>query len=279
MKFESLLFGTAGIPLSCKGGTTSDGIEQVRNLGLECMELEFVRNVNIKKEKAPPIKELARKNKVVLSCHGQYFINLNSLEPEKVTASKKRILNAAEIANLCGAFSMCFHAAYYMGQEPKGVYERVKSQLKEVIQFLQENSNPIWIRPELTGKETQFGNLQEILKLSTELEQVMPCIDFSHCHARYNGKYNSYEEFYSILAEIERTLGRECLDNLHIHVSGIEYGPKGEKNHLNLEESDLNYKGLIKAWQEFKIKGVIISESPNIEGDALLMKRSYEKDF
>lgn len=276
MQFKSLLFGTAGIPISTKDRNTINGIKQVNALNLDCMELEFVQNVHIKKENAPPVKETAEKSDVVLSCHGQYFINLNSLEKEKVTASKKRILHAAEIANLCGAFSLCFHAAYYMTQEPKKVYEVVKSQLKEIINILKENSNPIWIRPELTGKPTQFGNLPELLKLSTELEQVMPCIDFSHCHARTNGKFNTYEEFCSILAEIEKSLGREGLDNMHIHVSGIEYGAKGEKNHLNLEESDLNYKELIKAWHEFKIKGVVISESPNIEGDALLMKDIYD---
>ena len=64
---------------------------------------------------------------------------------------------------------------------------------------------------------------------------------------------------------------------MHIHVAGIEYGEKGEKNHLNLDDSDLNYKDLMKCLRDFKVKGVVISESPNIEGDALIMKRVYER--
>ena len=275
MRFTGLMFGTAGIPLSVKDRNTIDGITHLSTLGLGCMELEFVRNVHIKKENAQLVKDTAEKNNVVLTCHGQYFINLNSLESEKIEASKKRILHAADIANACGAFSLCFHAAYYMNQHPDSVYNNVRSHLKDILNILKDNSNKIWLRPEITGKNTQFGNLQELTKLSNDLEQIMPCIDFSHFHARSNGKFNTYEEFRGILYEIETTLGREGLDNMHIHVSGIEYGPKGEKNHLNLKESDFNYNELIRAWQEFKIKGVVISESPNIEGDALLMKKVY----
>lgn len=39
-------FGPAGIPLSCKGRTLGDGIEDVHNLGLTAMELQLVR-VNV----------------------------------------------------------------------------------------------------------------------------------------------------------------------------------------------------------------------------------------
>jgi deoxyribonuclease-4 len=39
-------FGPAGIPLSCKGRTLKDGIEDVHNLGLNAMEVQMVR-VNI----------------------------------------------------------------------------------------------------------------------------------------------------------------------------------------------------------------------------------------
>ena len=69
---------------------------------------------------------------------------------------------------------------------------------------------------------------------------------------------------------------QKALKEMHIHLSGINYGEKGEKNHLELEDSDMNYKDLIKVWKDFKIKGVVVSESPNIEKDALLMKKTYE---
>ena len=64
---------------------------------------------------------------------------------------------------------------------------------------------------------------------------------------------------------------------MHIHLSGINYGDKGEKNHLILQESDLNYKDLLKVWKEFKIKGCVVCESPNIEDDALLLQKTWHK--
>ena len=276
LMMKELLFGTAGIPVGAKG-TTADGIRHVRKLGLGAFELEFVRSINISKEKAPLIRKAAEESNIVLTCHAPYYINLNSEEKGKVEASISRILNSARIVNLCGGYSVCFHAGFYMGQEPKKVYETIKHNLKEITSALKKENNNIWIRPETTGKETQFGNVDEILQLSQELDNVMPCVDFAHFHARTNGKYNTYDEFAGILEAIEKKLGKKGLENMHIHITGIAYGPKGEKNHLNLGESDLNYKELLKVLKDFKAKGVVISESPNIEEDALLMKKTYEK--
>lgn len=274
---DKLRFGTAGIPLSTPESGTVNGIRQVRKLGLECMELEFVRQVNIKEEKCPEIKAEAQKQDVELTCHGQYFINLNSLELDKITASKKRIYQAARIASLCGAKSLTFHAAYYMNGDKEKVFQAVKQGVREVIDALQKEGHTIMIRPETTGKESQWGDLKEIVRLSEELEQVLPCIDLSHLHARTGGKNNSLAEFREILSLVEKNLGRRALDNMHIHLSGIEYSSKGERWHLNLNQSDFNYKELLQAFKEFNIKGVVISESPNIEGDALLLKREWEK--
>lgn len=274
---DKLRFGTAGPPLSTSDRNTINGIAQVRKLGLDAAEIEFVRQVFIKEDAAHPVKEAGKKHDVALTCHGQYFINLNAAEKETVLASMQRIAHAAKIASMCGAESMTFHAAYYLGQDKEIVYNKVKDSLKEVIRQMQDAGHKIWIRPETTGKPTQWGDLKEILRLSQELEQVLPCIDFSHLHARTGGKNNTYEEFRQMLVEVEKAKGREALNNMHIHVSGINYTAKGERNHLNLQESDLNYKDLIKAWKEFKIKGVVISESPNIEGDALLMKEEWDK--
>lgn len=275
MSYKELLFGTAGIPISTETPNTVNGIEKVHKLGLGAMELEFVHSVNLNEKSAAAVKEAAKKNGVELTCHGQYYINLNAQEKKKITDSVQRILRAARIANLAGAKSLTFHAAFYMKMEKEKVYENVKRELKEIVKTLRNEGNEIFIRPELTGKETQFGNLQELIKLSEELEQVLPCIDFAHYHARYNGKMNSCRDFSNALEQIEKKLGKNALHNMHIHISGINYTAKGERNHLTLEESDLNYKELVKAWKDFGIKGVVISESPNIEKDALLLQKIY----
>ena len=270
---DKLRFGTAGIP-TCTKGDTIQGIKDVRSLNLDSMELEFVHSINIKEEKAIEVKKTAEKNNIKLTCHAPYFINLNSAEKPKIHASIARIVNSAKITSLCGGYSVCFHAGFYQGQDPKKVYEKIKENMKEIVKQVKEFDDKIWIRPEISGKIAQFGDLKELINLSQDVEQVLPCVDFSHLFARTLGKNNTYEEFNFILEEIEK-LKKEALNNMHIHVSGIEYGDKGEKHHLILEESKFNYKDLMKALKEFKVKGCLTCESPNIEQDAILMQKTY----
>jgi len=270
-----LLFGTGGVPVSTKSRSTEAGIERIAELGLGCMEVEFVQGVKMSPKAAASVGELAARKKVVLTAHGPYFINLNAVEPEKVHMSKERILQTARIAALFGARSITFHAAFYLKSTPAEAYTTVKRHLGEIVNILRNEGNKVIISPEVTGKPSQFGNLEEILQLSSEIEGVAPCLDFSHWHAR-TGKANSYQEFLDILDQIERKLGRQALDNMHIHLSGIAYGNKGEIKHLMLPDSDFQYTELLKALKERKAKGVIISESmPYLEKDALLLQQTY----
>jgi len=274
---SELLFGTGGVPVSAKLRSTEAGIERIAELGLGCMEIEFVQGVRMSPKVAVSVGELAARKKVVLTAHGPYFINLNAVEPEKVHMSKERILQTARIAALFGAKSITFHAAFYLKSTPAETYAVVRRHLEEIVNILKNEGNKVTISPEVTGKPSQFGTLEEIFQLSSEIEGVAPCIDFSHWHAR-TGKANSYQEFLNILDQIERKLGRRALDNMHIHLSGIAYGKKGEIKHLMLSDSDLQYAELLKALKERKAKGVIISESvPYLENDALLLQQTYQE--
>jgi deoxyribonuclease-4 len=269
-----LLFGTGGTPHSAKSPSTIDGIERIAELGLGCMEVEFVQGVRMGEAGARLVREMATKAGIKLSAHGPYFINLNAREPEKVRASQDRILQTARIASICGAESITFHAAFYLGDPPEKAYNMVKKYLKEIMHQLKRENNRVWIRPEIMGKPSQFGTIEEVLNLSTELERVAPCLDFAHWHARA-GEFNSYQEFASILKQVEERLGRAALDNMHIHVSGINYGRKGEIKHLNLKESDFQYAELLKALRDYDAKGIVICESPSLEEDALLLQATY----
>jgi deoxyribonuclease-4 len=272
-----LLFGTGGVPVSAKSRSTEAGIERIAELGLGCMEVEFVQGVRMSPQVAVSVGELAAKKHVSLTAHGPYFINLNAVEPQKVHMSKERILQTARIAALFNARSITFHAAFYLKNTPAETYAKAKRHLQEVVNTLRKEGNEVTISPEVTGKPSQFGTLEEILQLSSEIEGIAPCIDFSHWHAR-TGKANSYQEFLDILDQVERKLGRRGLDNMHIHVSGIAYGNKGEIKHLMLPDSDLQYAHLLKALKERKAKGVVICESvPYLEQDALLLQQTYRQ--
>ena len=146
---------------------------------------------------------------------------------------------------------------------------------KIITDTLSEENIDIWVRPETTGKRSQWGTLEEIIELSKHFSNVLPCVDFAHIHARQNGLFNTYDEFCSILEKIGNELGEIALNNFHGHVAGIKYTDKGEKNHLIFEESDFNYKDLLKALKAFDVKGALVCESPNIEIDTKILKDYY----
>jgi len=274
-KIKGLLFGTAGVPLSSPKSSSVEGIKTVRELGLDAMELEFVRGVRMSDKLAEEVRKVSEELNVVLTAHAPYYVNLNSPDEGKVEASIKRVMDTARVAYKCGGWSVVFHPAYYGDDEPSTVHERVKRALKRIVKGLKDEGVEVWVRPETAGGLAEYGNLHEVVALSQEVEGVLPCIDFAHIHARTNGAYNTYDEIASIFILLEKELGKECLKNMHMHFSGIEYGERGEIKHVNLEESDYNYEALVKALKDFKVEGVIISESPNIEGDALLLKKAY----
>ncbi len=273
---EGLVFGTGGVPHSSKSSSTVDGIQRIKELGLGCMELEFVQKVRMGEQTAMQVAEVAKKAGIRLSAHAPYYINFNSPDPDKVEASKQRLLLTARIGSICGAESAVFHTAFYMGSPPSEVYDRVRKCLTDVIQQLDKDKIRIWVRPEVMGKGSEFGTIDEVIRLSNEFERVLPALDVAHWHAR-DGKFNSYNEFIEVFHQIESGLGRRGLDNMHVHFSGIKYGKSGEISHLNFGDSDFNYTELLKAFRDVNAKGLVICESPNLEQDAVLLRDTYKE--
>ena len=268
---DKLNFITAGVPLKAGNKGYEAGFKVINDMGLDGLELEFVRGVRI----SDVSRKAVSAAKKVITAHAPFYVNLNAREEDKVEASIQRIIETAQTANELGGYSITFHAGFYLGMDKESVYKQIRDKIEVITTKLGKVNNKIWIRPETTGKATQWGDLEEIVRLSKEFETVLPCVDFSHLHARYNGISNTYDEFAKIFETIGNELGQTALDNFHAHIAGIEYGAKGEKKHLNLVESDMNYKDLLKAFKSFDVKGAVVCESPNIEDDAKLMKDYY----
>ncbi len=270
---DKLNFLTAGMPLATGKGSYPEAFGILKDLNLDGMEMEFVHGVRITDKSKDFIKN--NSENLVITAHGPFYINLNSKEEEKIEASVGRIIDTARVAEDVGAYSITYHAAFYMGKDKEIVYNQVKNQTQRIVDILEKENINVWIRPETTGKATQWGDFEEIIRLSKEFEQVLPCIDFSHIHARTGGKYNTYDEIAYVLERIGKELGVQALENFHGHLAGIEYTDKGERQHLILEESDMNYQAVLKALKDFNVKGVLVCESPNIEDDAQILKEYY----
>lgn len=273
---DKLNFTTAGIPICTNPRSYANAFLDLQNMNLDGLEVEFVRGVNMNIQTQNEVKELTKQNGMVLTAHGPYYINLNAKEEEKIEASIRRIIETAEVAHNFGGYSIVFHAGFYLKQEKDIVYKNIFKQFERIIEHLETNNTKIWIRPEVTGKEPQWGDLDEVIAISKEFGMVLPCIDFSHMHARTVGGWNTYDDFCKIFDRIGTEIGAYALEEFHAHLAGINYGPKGEKNHIMLEESDMNYKDLLRAFKKFDVKGVLVCESPVMEDDARLLKTFYE---
>ncbi len=275
---EALRFGTVGSPQTTPKSGTVTAIEQIHRLGLHHLEIAWVRSVRVSDKTCAEINATAEAFAITLSVHAPYYINLNSQTSELMAKSDERLLAAARKGYRSGARDIVFHPGSYHEQPPEQVYERVKEKLLEIREILDEEGVDVILRPETMGKPAVFGTLDEILQLSRDIPGVLPCIDFAHLHAR-TGRMNSYDEFAGIFKAVEAALGRDGLHQLHAHMSGIEYGPNGEKQHLPLNEADFQYRDLLQALIDFEVRGIIAVEAPEPfhDADALTLQSTYRR--
>ncbi len=275
----SFQFGTVGSPLATpkKPGGSVGAIEYSKSIGLSTLELGWVQSVRVTEVTCAAIKGKAEEQGFSLSVHAPYFINLNATA-EEWPKSRKRLMDAAICGNLAGATDIIFHPGSYFGNDPAEVLKVAIPRLQGCVDELRKAGNPVTLRPETMGKSAMLGSFEDTLEMSKAIEGVEPCIDFAHLHARPgDGSVNSYDEWFGLLKKYQKALGKKALKRLHIHLSGIEYGPKGEKNHLSVAVSDLKMNMLFKALNEFSCAGRILCESPIMEEDALNMKKAWMK--
>ncbi len=272
-------FGTVGSPMGTpkKPGGSVGALQFSQSIGLTALELGWVQSVRVSVETCAAIKETASNLDMAVSVHAPYFINLNA-DDEEWPKSRQRLMDAAHYGNLAGATDIIFHPGSYFEQDPAAVLQVALPRLQGCLDELRAAGNPVTLRPETMGKSAMLGSFEDTLAMAKAIPGVLPCIDFAHLHARPgDGSVNSYEEWSALLEQYGKMLGNDALKTLHIHLSGIEYGPKGEKNHLPVAESDLKLRELFRALHQFGAGGRILCESPVMEADALLMKNTWQE--
>ncbi len=277
METLSFSFGTVGSPKSTpkKPGGSVGGVMHCAELGLFSLELGWVRSVRVSEKTCALIKSTAEENEVEISVHAPYFINLNA-DDEEWPKSRKRLMDAAHFGNLAGATDIIFHPGSYFQRPPQEVLPIAIQRLQGCLDELRASDNDVVLRPETMGKSAMLGSLDDTLKMSQAMDGVQPCLDVAHLFARPgDGSVNSYTDWARTLEDYGNALGDGSLKNLHIHISGIDYGEKGEKEHLSLEESEFDYEAFLKALNDFNCQGRILCESPILEQDALKCKLAW----
>lgn len=230
-------------------------LEEYKGLGFQACEIAFTYGVYIKhKEDAIKIGEAAKKFGIELSIHAPYWINLNSVEPEKIRKSKQRILECCRVGNYLGATKVVFHAGFYGKMDKIKTYENIKKEILDLQKTIKEKKYTPNLAPEVMGKINVFGSVEEIHSL-VEQTGCDFCLDFAHILARYK-KYG-FKKVFSLFKNYEK---------FHIHFSGIECGEKGEKHHKVTPSEE--WKKLLENLPENK-KITIINESPDPVQDSL----------
>ena len=259
---RKIYIGTGGIPLSCPPNTLK-ALSCIHDLGLNALEVEFVRGVHMSLSLAKQVGEEAASFGIKLSIHAPYFINLCS--KEKFQPSVKRILDSCRRAELMNAEPVVIHAGYYQGKSSEECMDMVAKGLEYL-----EKHTPVNIGLETTGKVSQFGTLDEIIALCKEHENATPVFDFAHVYARYLGNY----DFKKALNMLKKTLK---IKHLHCHFSCIEFVEKDgggyEKRHLPWDARSPDLSRVAELVKKEKIGFTLISESPELEKDALRMKK------
>jgi len=266
-----LFFGPAGIPAGAR--TSEEGIELVAKLGLNALEMEFVRGVGMKDEEAQRIGELAAKLGVRLSAHAPYYVNLNSRDRDIVKRSKEHVLATMRTARELGARIIVVHAGFYSEMPSEAATELMARAVTECRERAdREGCASVALGLETMGKKGSWGTFAEIGQVCSRAGNVFPVVDFAHLHARCGGCLRTGEDFAHVLSEFEKFKA----PFLHSHITGIEFGPSGERRHLDLASGSPDFRLLAPLLRDRPYDITLICESPLLEKDALLMKAFVE---
>lgn len=264
-------FGPAGYPAA--GKTPEGALEYTRGLGLDALEVEFVRGARIKPERASEIGAKAKALDIRLSCHAPYFISFNSDSEETREKSIEWVTSTARAAHSLGAYIIVIHAASY-GKSPETALPNVVAGLTRCKDILDdEGIKDVVLGVETMGKLGQFGTLDEIEKVMEQVDGVHPVLDVAHVHARGIGCLRTEQD----MRDLTDHFFKLCGDIAHFHVSCINYGSKGEINHLPLETKEPDLQLLANVLEDTSQECNFICESPLIEKDAVVFRDMFPK--
>jgi len=265
--------GPSGVPISCKTNSSTDGVKRVAELKLSAMEISYTHGIHMFLKTAEKLGKIANELNIELSIHVPYYINLASADEKKLEASKKRIIDSLERGSAMGATVVAVHAGYY-GKNREMANKMIFESCKEIVSIIEKNNWNVDFGLETMGKQKSWGTLDEIINLCKKLKHLVPYLDPAHIYARQGGQIN-YEEIFDKLKVLK-------LKHYHSHFSGIKYslvgiGKGNERYHIPLREGGPNFEDFAKEILKRKINITIISESPILEQDSLLMKRIFER--
>ena len=254
----------------------------LRDMGLDAFEYQCGRGVNISLQKAAELKEKADENNIKMSLHSPYFINLSSIDDERMQKNTAYILSSCEAASAMGANRVVVHCGGLSGRTREEALKNTLINLKEALSALEAASlSDVSICVETMGKVNVLGDLSEVLYICQTDERLLPCVDFGHLNARTHGGLSTAAEFDAALDLIINKLGYERASRFHAHFSRIEFSAGGEVKHLTFDTKEFGPPpALIGALAVKRLYPTVICESAGTQArDAKTLKDIYMKEM
>ena len=177
-----------------------------------------------------------------------------------------------------GAYVVVFHPGFYGKDDKINAFRKCKESLKDVVRSIESiGIRNVMLGPETMGKNVQLCTLNEVLEICEEIEKTQPVIDWSHLHARDMGRLKTRSDSRRVIVEIENRLGILASRNIHCHFTKIEFTERGERRHHVLDDTKFgpDYQLLAEVISEFKLRLVIVCETPLLDIDAIKMKDKF----
>lgn len=274
---QEVLFGPAGYPDAARGDLKRV-FRILVDAGVTALEYAAVHGLRTSEENAKQIGELARQNKIMMSMHEAYYINLASKDQRIRERSRQRLVKAIKFSPLMNVRRIVFHPGTLGGMTPMDAHAVVRDALRSIWEEAGQLGRGPFLAPEIAGKIAMYGSVDQIISLCNDVEGCIPTIDWAHLYARSQGQTNDRESYLKILTRFESELGSLFVDNMHFHISGITFTEKGEVSHQPCgEEWGPDLYPLVEIVHELGYKPTFICESPNPLQGALFAKFLFEQ--
>ena len=290
-----LKLGPAGVPLSCKGRTIVEGMDDITVLGLDAMEVQTVRTIQPQHfDQYWQAGILSWKSDFEMNMHGPYYAELlgSKRERNRTLSKMETSLQAGKIVN---ARHLTFHVGPYGEYEPGDeANEQVANVMAGVVDRVREGwgdeeeeedysafpwvheAEPSLVGIETSGRQELWGTVEEVLEVCNHVEGTVPVLNMGHIHARGHGRLRTSEDYAELFEQARKTYGGSTF---YCHFAGVEHRMGNALHYTQIKKSDLKFEPFAEYlaeegdWMDI----TIISDSPLLEHDAMYMLQHYDK--
>lgn len=273
-------FGPSGFceEFSANFKSTEDMPKWLIENGLNCYEISFTNGVRMSFETAEKYGKLFAEAGIEVSVHAPYYINFANPDPLMIEKSNGYIIESLKRMKFLGAKKLVFHPGTQMKMTREEAVENTYNNIKNLISILDEQGfSDFYLCPETMGKRGQIGTVEEIAKICSIDNRIIPTLDFGHINSFNQGSLNTAKDFAEVFEVLKSVLG-DRFNKVHIHFSKIEYGKKGEIRHLTFDDNIYgpSFEPLANVLKDYDIDACVISESAGTQTkDAKIMRNIY----